>query len=245
MIGRDAQSLLVPFGMTAVQVGTNAIDFLGNRFRIEMPLAVQSYRPEPLPLTRWFLVLPPATRTDELGTARKQAETAVARWEAQAERSFSDMGTAANWIGGREVEQPGSALVVLSHHDADRLYFDRSDQMTADNIARTFDRPALAILDGCGTGAAAGRLIKNLNDVGFSAVIATATPVSPRMAGDFLTCIAGTLDRNQDAPEFTLAHAYSDTVACLRDEKNYGARAMTWLLLGNGSLRLRPPQRQP
>jgi hypothetical protein len=245
MIGRDAQNALVPFGMTAVRVSDGQTDFLGNRFRIEMPLSIQNYQPQPTLIRRWHLVLPPTTRTDELGQARKHAETALAKWAPQAQQSYTDMTQAFEWISKREVEQSGTALVILSHHESDRFFFDQSDQLTVDNLRRTFERPAIAILDGCGTGAAAGRLITNLAERGFGAVIATATPVGPQMAGEFLGCVADTLERNDDVADFTLAHAYYDSIACLRDNKNYGARAMTWMLLGNGSLKLRSPLKQP
>src|SRR5262249_12716345 len=198
MIGPDAESVLVPFGITAVHLGDNT-DFIGNRFRVEMPLAVQSYVTQSRPLTRWFVVAPEASRTDELGTARKAAEAAFANWEDHVQRSFPDMSQTFDWIGKRGEEREGSALVVLSHHDSDRLYFDKSDSLSADNITLTFRRPAVAILDGCGTGAAAGTLIKDLNTHGFDAIIATATPVSPRMAGDFLVCLSDTLEKNRAA----------------------------------------------
>jgi hypothetical protein len=245
MIGRDADSLIVPFGMTATQLGGGVVDFLGNRFRIEMPLRVQNYQPDEHELTRWFLVAPSASRTDELGDARKRAGASIDKWTLAATQTFSDMTSAADWIGAKQTEPAGSALVVLSHHDNDRLFFDDNDQLRSDDIVRTFARPSAAILDGCGTGAAAGRLIQNLNDAGFSAIIATATPASPQMAGDFLACLADTLDKNQGFAAFTLAHAFHNAVVCVRDEKKYGARALTWLMLGNGSLRLRSPRKEP
>jgi hypothetical protein len=219
-------------------------DFIGNLFRVEMPLRVQHYRPDPRDITRWFLVMPPEGRTDVLGAARRQAAPTIARWEAEAQRAFNDMSSTSGWLGSRSSsEQAGAALVVLSHHESDRLFFDTRDQVSADNIVRRFERPAVAILDGCGTGATAGALIQNLNEVGFDAIVATATPVGPQMAGDFLTCLSESLDRNPNDPAFTLASAFSDAVSCLREQKQQRSRALTWMLLGNGNMRLRSPRR--
>ena len=207
-------------------------------------LPVQNYEADDQPIAKWYLAIPPAG-TDELGRARSQAEDSINKWQQQATQTFSDMTAVSTWIGARETEQAGTALVVLSHHADDRLYFSPKDQLTADEIARRFMRPAIAILDGCGTGAAAGRLIQNLNNAGFGAVIATATPVDSEIAGDFLACMAETLDRNRDDATFNLSLAFSDAVRCVRDDKDHRARALTWLMLGNGSLRLTSPHKQP
>ena len=244
MVGKDSQMVLIPFGMAAVELQGGMVDFVGNQFRVEMPLPVQNYEADDQPIAKWYLAIPPAG-TDELGRARSQAEDSINKWQQQATQTFSDMTAVSTWIGARETEQAGTALVVLSHHADDRLYFSPKDQLTADEIARRFMRPAIAILDGCGTGAAAGRLIQNLNNAGFGAVIATATPVDSEIAGDFLACMAETLDRNRDDATFNLSLAFSDAVRCVRDDKDHRARALTWLMLGNGSLRLTSPHKQP
>lgn len=242
MIGADADTTLVPFGMMAVMIDQQ-LEFIGNRFRVEMPLGVQNYELKLAPVDRWALMVPPDSLTGELGDARTAAKTALDRWLPQAVNQFNTIDGAGKWIGDRVTEDAGTALVVLSHHEKDSFYFNATNKLSVDEFKRTFTRPTVAVLVGCGTGEPAGRLISDLSTRGVTAVIAASTPVSPRMAGNLLTCLADSLDTNSAMPAYTLAHAYYDAVVCLRDTQEHKSRAMTWMLLGNGSIQLRAPRR--
>lgn len=238
----DADPLLLPFGLVAVRLDDAPARFLAEYFRIEMPLAAQSYQSTPQCIATWHLALPSSVGEADF----EPAWTRAGRWLGPLSASagalrYGTIGELAAWLGQSSYAAEGSALVVLAHHADDRLFFAPNQQMTSDEILIGFRRPSLAILNGCGTGAASGSgFVGALNKRGVPAIIATTTTVTAAMAGEFLGCLAERLQRGGGAPEpSTLSSIFFDSVRCVR--ARYGSRGFTYVLLGNGNLRVCNP----
>jgi hypothetical protein len=241
--------LLVPLGLVRVKG-----EFLGFHFRIEVPLQVQEYRPTTACVSRWVMVLPPKEGgVDEaLAQARASVGTFI-KWSTAADKVFDNkMSEFGTWLRARsEEETPATALVVLSHHFDNQLSFTTGDTITSESVAREFIRPSVVILNGCGT-ALPGTVefIGKLNRNGFETVIATNTQVEGAMAGQFLDCLATALATNSEAADAkSISLAHFNALQCLKTRKSpgigakpYGARVLSYTLLGNGDIRLCPPK---
>lgn len=238
----DADPLLLPFGLVAVRLDDAPARFLAEYFRIEMPLVAQSYQSTPECIATWHLALPSDAGKADFELAWPRAE----RWRDPLPASagtlrYRTIGELAAWLGQSSYAAGGSALVVLAHHADGRLFFAPDQQMTSDEILIGFRRPSLAILNGCGTGAAGGSgFVGALNKRGVPAIVATTTTVTAEMAGEFLGCLAERLERGGGAPEpSTLSSIFFDSARCVR--ARYGSRGLTYVLLGNGNLRVCNP----
>jgi hypothetical protein len=174
-------------------------------------------------------------------------------WSSQ---TFNRMQDFAEWNLMQESEDEknrGAAIVVLSHHGDDQLFFystqdGRDDPLTPEDIKRTFAQPSVAILNGCGTGGPKGsNLVRQFNQNGFAAIIAASTEVNGYMAGAFLRIFADKLSENPNDSNFTISRAFFAALRELSQIKpqngnSYGPRVLKFLLLGNGALRLCPGQ---
>jgi hypothetical protein len=247
------QPLLVPLGLLAVKLDTGVSEPLGFHFRIEAPLDVQTYRPSTDCISRWVLVVPPINvQQEELKNARGRIAARLDSWSGIV-TAHEAMSTFANWIGDSQKDATPTALVVLSHHDHNQVFFSAGDSVTSDMIDHRFATPSVAVLDGCGTGSpGAIDFVRKLNESGVATVIATVTEVNAEMAGDFLDCLALQLDDNKTNADFNIWQAYFQAQACLQSRKPqypvgagpYGARVLAYTLLGNGNLRLCLPAQE-
>jgi hypothetical protein len=235
-------NLMVPVGLMFV-----ADEFVGFSFRIEQPLPFQSYVAFPGCVGRWVMVLPP----DPSGDADlKDARTAVAKringWQPVDIR----MKPVGDWLMKGPVSDP-LAFFVTSHHDSNTIYFEDGDPILSKNIQVQFTKPSLAVLNGCGTGGpGATDIIKELSRRGMVGVIATATQVKGEMAGSFLECLAGVMDDPRSRQGLSLGQVHFASVRCLRKMTGhfsngpYDARALSYMLLGNGSVSLCQPAKR-
>jgi hypothetical protein len=260
--------LVIPFGLLALETqdpkipGKRQTKFLGSYFRIEAPLEYQDYQQPKQCIERWVTVLPPEdTGDDTLNAAKKEIETTLRLWSKK-EESMSSMKAFATWNSEKEMVQnkSGAALVVLSHHDADQLFFykltsDKDFALMPEAITRVMPYPSVAILNGCGTAAPDGSdMLRHFNQNGFMAIIATSTEVNGHMAGAFLKLLAQELETTK-TESVTVSRAYFRTVKHLSQlrppsdpkksgsgigEGPYGALALKYALLGNGALTFCP-----
>jgi hypothetical protein len=249
------QGEVLPLGLMAVPTGENSADFLGFNFRIETPLPTQTYQSSSDCLSQWAIVVPPESGGDAtLDDARRQAETVIEeKWKPMAE-AYTVMKKFGGWLGQREkeTEKEITVLVVLSHHAKNKLSLKEGDTITSSSVVRRFKRPVLAILNGCGTAQpGAEEFIKELNAKGVTAVIATSTEVEPDLAGDFFNCLDESLEKHVSEKNITVSQVFHESLFCLRDKspsqdnaQPYGAKALKYALLGNGSLRLCPPKKE-
>jgi hypothetical protein len=243
MLGREFDPLVIPLGLMVVETQGRS-PFMGDYFRIEQPLSAQTYEPSPVCISRWVVSAPPAG-TDELGIARKAGGVPFESWLQAATVSFEDIPKFRGWVRDDTATEPaGTGLLVLSHQSNDAMWHASQEVgLLAENVRRGFDRPSLAVLDGCGFGGPdAGRFVRNFNGDGIPAIVATTASVQPKMAGDFLFCFGRELSSAADGT--TIRKVYAAALECLRTEKNAGAHALFYTLLGNGSVRVCAPKKK-
>jgi hypothetical protein len=249
------QGEVLPLGLMAVPSGEKPAEFLGFNFRIETPLPSQSYQPSSDCLSQWAMVVPPESGIDAtLEAARRQAQTVIEeKWKPVA-KPYTVMKEFGSWLGQREkgTDQDVTALVILSHHAKNKLSLKEGDSITSSSVVRSFKRPVLAILNGCGTAEpGAEEFIKELNARGVTTVIATSTEVEPDLAGDFFNCLDETLGKHVSEKNVTVSQIFHESLFCLRDKspsqtgaQPYGAKVLKYALLGNGNLRLCSPKKE-
>ena len=76
---------------------------------------------------------------------------------------------------------------------------------------------------------------------GMAAIVAPATTVPAELGGDYFAQLLSNLSTHGSEPDYTLSHAHWAAVGELREK--WGGLALTYLLLGNGGLRLCAPVR--
>ena len=243
-----ANSFAVPLAMMTVPVdGTRR--FIGDLFRIISPLPRQDYRPLQSCIARWVMVMPPDDPRSpaELLAARKEFNS----WTNACKGSdcMSTLQAYADWIGSAKPEESNpTALLLLSHYENQSLTFDHTKYISSLAVSKPFAQPSIAIINACGAAApGADALVQSLNSVGFQTVVATTTTVSPIMAGKYFNLLAQVLEDNRNVPDYTISRAHFDAVQRLKEqslphvgEKPFGAKALIYSLMGNGSLMLCP-----
>lgn len=246
--GSVRHTRLLPIGAAKLPGRPN--DFLGFYFRVETPLARQITDSSKECITRWSLLVPPASDT-RLGPLRRRLNERLPDLLQQS-RVYESIKTFRQWLKRDETEAAG-ALMILSHHSArngiGRFQFTGTDYVASDEVQRRFQEPSVAILLSCGSGGVGTEDFVNvLNERGIDAVLATRHDVSTPLAVDFLDCLAASLPQATSAATTTLAAAHFDAVQCVRTKtspatgKPYGASALAHLLVGNSSLRLCRPK---
>ena len=231
---------------------------IGFHYVLDMPFGDRDTAPPADCITRWMLLYPAydsaATWDDEKDVVKKaamRAKNTLATWSDTMKMPpfpRSSMEKFALWLQDGK-EKDGAALVMLAHHAANKMWFAKNEEITASLVGRSFTPPAVAILNGCGTGgSAANDFAKRLALNNVHALIVTSTDVQPDLAGDYLNMLAEELKADQLKEGFDLAHAHFHTLLRLRmmDNANntakYGDRALSFMLAGDGRLRLCAPQ---
>lgn len=222
---------------------------LGLRLRVEMPLQRQIYYTGSECLASWHIVTPPTDSNDEELDAAAAAMDDFDRWEGddvvryREMREFDDLLRSPYSI-------PPSGIVITSHHDKKSLYFVLNDKLSPGAAGYSdFSEPSVLLLNGCGTTTARStEFVEAFNAKGISAVIATHTEISGVVAGHFLDCFAEQVGDTSQAE--TISDAYLGAVKCLSGRLDHraetiGARALTYTLLGDGSVPLCPPVTEP
>lgn len=232
-------------------------DFVGFYVDVQEPLEYQNYSHSSSCLSQWVLLVPPPQAPD--GADYQDVEDARAPFENWINTFLATCGDCVKqdtglkgfrtWLGGSG--KHAGAVLTLSHHDdAYGLYFDSSTQDPAiitSDIGRTFDDPAVAILAACGTAEPGGAdFISKFNSHKVYTVIATSSAVDGGMAGQFLSLLMENLLHGRDISDYSLSQARFEAVRTLStkaDSSNvkFGARALEFILAGNGSIRLCPP----
>jgi len=201
-------------------------------------------------LSRWSVVIPreDGYGDDALIKAREALKHRIPGWDATT--LYQEMAKFGEWARNDTREAGGAVVIVVSHHDNDRFFFTDQDSINFGTFRRSFERPSLAVLSGCGTGGpGALNFIRRFSEKGMSAIIATNTEVDGQMAGRFVDCLATAVEDNVGAPGFNVSRAYFAALRCMRkaDPKrgliDYGPRVLLYTFLGNGALRLCPPTR--
>jgi hypothetical protein len=249
-----SQPALYPLGLLNF---TNTEDgFVGFHFNIEIPLPKQSYGPSSDCVDTWRPLLPPSSAKGALADAHGKVadridvriigDGRVYRIAGRPRPTFSDMTTFTRWVGCHEEDPEATVISVISHHNENTLFFSDTSTVHAKNVAREFLKPSIAILSGCSTGEfGASGFVKNLNEAGIHAVIATNTGISGHLAGDFNSCLANIID--EAGGEIAIGTAFRHALRCLheisreqagRTESLYGPSVLSFTLAGNPNIAL-------
>jgi hypothetical protein len=227
--------------------------FLGQVFRIDAALPRQDYsEPTTGCVSNWAVLAPPANgfvnQQDPLLLAITPVAEMLRRFDAASKEAthssaviFLSPETFADWLKEDGDSSLPTALLTISHHDRDKLFFaPGSPNVFAAGISRQFGTPSAALLIGCGTAAVgATEIARRLNALGASTIVATSTEVKGDLAGAFLARLLQLLDEHRNDSGYGLGRARFEASRMLFD--SYGAEALSFILIGNGRLRLCPP----
>jgi hypothetical protein len=244
----ERNATLLPFALA--KVGTEPDAFLGFHFKIEIPLPTQIPEEGSPCISRWKLFLP--VEDPDFRFVLRRIAGAVSQWSAASR--VSRMRELKDWLATERDDPNATALVVLSHAGERagdvRLVVGRG-YVASEQIRRTFNRPSVAILNGCSVAAPGSeRFVKVLNEHGVDAVIAARHEVGKEMAADFFDCLARALPAPDADRGSALGDLYFQTIQCLRqrssypDTPAYGAAALAYGLFGNSELLLCGPHVQ-
>jgi hypothetical protein len=217
---------------------------------MEMPLKAQIYESDSSCPT-WQLVVPKESDDPDLKIALERIAKYRRDWPRLVREPIQDMLKFGNWIDSDIPVDDPAVMMLLSHHGDNKIFFVRGGtEVGASSVRKLFKKPSLAILNGCGTaGAGASLFLHNLNLSGIATVVASSAEVEPEMAGYFLECLYVGLEANKGVDN-NAARAYFNAVSCLRDQpktssEKFGAMALKFVLLGNGSFKICPPDLKP
>ncbi|MFT3924240.1 MAG: hypothetical protein QM778_17020 [Myxococcales bacterium] len=232
----------LPLGFIPVD---NEAAFLGFLFRIEMPLRGQSNELPASCLSRWVLAYP---STDGDGASSKAWDVIkeVVPWKGLAS-TFSNVGAVRDWLRDNKAEPENVVVTLLGHHKPGMFSYrdDGSRFVLASSVQRELGPSSVVILNGCSTGTVRSDFVTRFASHGASAAIVTANEVSPHLAGTFLRCLA---EATAAQPGATLLNLQFAAASCVSKAdipfagRKYGARALTFSLLGNGSIPLCLPE---
>src|SRR5207249_1222571 len=140
-------------------------------------------------ISRWTLLVPPDPAPQrEMVDARAGFKDWIEIFSARPTATvYDDISVFGKWIKGDKAlpPDPSTALLVLSHHDKNALFFDADKEVPSilsTNITRRFGAPSVAIVNACGTARpGAFDVVKQLNRRGVNSIIATSVSVNAEM----------------------------------------------------------------
>lgn len=248
--------VIAPIALMRVTLPDSSKEFIGFDVNVQTPLEYQDYSAPRTCIANWILFVPPSEASGRAELkAVFDARAEFTSWINAVKRSCPDCvkeneDRFQKWLQQDEKEE-SYAVLILSHHDANRIFFNvdtESPAILATSIRKRFAAPSLVLLDACGTSQpGASEFIREFNFHGVSTVIATSTEVEPKMAGQFLTIFFDLLRDHAADPGYTVSDARFDAVQTLSREpieSPYGPKALVFILAGNGSLRLCVPAPQ-
>src|SRR5260370_18043106 len=237
-------------------------EHIGYHFRIESPLVNPNYELGSC-VDTWRVLLPRGTVDDALKQGRDGLQTGLSRLgqsipectsgTATKVCQFTDMNKFASWVNDDNSEQPNTALLILSHHDKNQIYWDQSNPVPAALFNAQFRSPSVVVFNACGTAKPyETELLNRLNKNGVSSIIATYAQVPGYMAGRFSSFLIDTLNHNKNKTAYPLSQPVYSSAMHLRDEpipvrpgvpagRKYGAFSLLFILVGNGGVQLCVP----
>jgi hypothetical protein len=252
-------SFFVPFGLARTQVTSGQRDFVGFHVLVQTPLEVQNYMLPSACVSKWTVLVPPATLN---GNPLVQAREQFGPWIERLRKSsndvkiYEDLKTFGEWLNPADPgqERESSALLILSHHEANSIFFDQDvDAISATNMTRLFASPSIAIINACGTAnPGAFEFVREFNRNGIYTVLASSIEVDARLGGAFSKLLAERLESGKTRPAYNLELAVFDALTELSkvsdeygvDSHPYGPRALIFTVLGNGGVRACIPSQQ-
>jgi hypothetical protein len=238
-------SLIVPpIGLAVVQ--RSGVDyFVGDLFRVEVPLPMQSYARGDSCIAQWRAFFPLHDDITSCMTA-----TALSTWKAWSYSpqtgAMYNIAALSDYLAQPDARVP-EALVIISHQSSNRLYFEETEDGVSESafILKKYATPSMAIVSGCNTAVpGSSDIVKRLNYNGMDSIVATNSTISEHMAGAFLSCLDEQYRRA--GPKTYLFKLYDETIACLSKTMNnngseIGHLALKYMLLGNGYIEICKP----
>jgi hypothetical protein len=231
-------------------------EFVGFVANVQTPLEYQDYSPSSSCISRWVLFVPPENPPPKLSSQSFEAVLNARRpfkdWIASFKQIcpacvIDNEGDFEQWLG-QSGPRESQAIVILSHHSANALYFSEAKNaphVLSSAVSGRFASPSLVILDACGTSEpGVSEFLREFNFRGVSSAIATSVQVDPVLAGKFLDTLMRLLQKHMNDEGYTIDRARFDAVRALgrAPDAGYGATALAFVLAGNGALRLCVPQ---
>jgi hypothetical protein len=251
LAGPLAEPLYLPLGLMTVPGAPD--EFLGFHFRFEAPLERQTYRPSASCISRWYFAAPApnAASADPVPQASARFETLMTAWSPRLQGEFSSIPRLRTWVSQPKPTEASAALVVVSHHDQNALYFEQNEKLIPEQVQRRFGEASVVVLNGCSTGAPmAADLLRQFNQRGMATAIVSQVAVRPELAGDFVAQFGEIVEGSNGGKGGTIADMFLRTLQELRTKKAdatssaYGPRVLVFSLLGNGATRICPPQKE-
>jgi hypothetical protein len=245
--------MLAPVGL--MHAGSPDSEFVGLVANVQTPLEYQEYAPLADCISRWVLFVPPENLLPIVPPALQavlDARQPFNDWIAAFKQScgtcvIDNEDDFHQWLN-QSGEGESNAVVILSHHSANALFFNEmegSPRVLSSAVTREFATPSFVVLGACGTSEpGSSEFIRQFNFRGVSSAIATSTKVEPVLAGKFLATFMNLLQLHANDSSYSVSQARFDAVAALAQDPNYGAKALAFILAGNGALRLCVPDRK-
>jgi hypothetical protein len=267
MFGDDDDLLLVPIGLS---VPPGEDQHLGLLYRVVLPLPQQRYEHAAGCLENWDIFLPKrnsnACDPTNLGACDEMQRLAysfgdwadeLSSWPKHTQSFYdtaTDIDNFSKWLGDSSARPLSKqALLLMSHHDEDRIFFDPSGQNTIEavGVQRRFQAPSFAFLNACGTGKpGAIEFLRRFNERGVNTIIVTNTSVDAELAGQFAATFLSYLQQHPVGSGYKLGDAWFDTVRKVasmtdRNGKKFGARALAYMLAGDAGTEVCVPSKSP
>lgn len=247
--------ILTPLNLMRVPSAHGEPKYLGNLVSVEAPLELQDYEPSSSCLTDWTLFVPPEPPTpiplglQAVNDARDQIKSWLDSFQSACptcfEHSESDF---THWLQTGQKSDANTALLILSHHENHVLSFwDGGTPAVPPVISRHFGPNSVAVIAACGSAKpGASEFMRSLNAGGVYSIVATSTSVDPVMAGQFVRLLFMNLKQHGPTAPVSLNEAQFAAVTALeklapKDGPPWGARALEFLLAGNGAAHLCMP----
>jgi hypothetical protein len=243
---------------------------LGLLYRIELPLPQQRYEHAASCLSNWDIFLPKRNSNTcdptNLAACDEMQRLAysfghwadeLSSWSNHTQSFYdtaTDIDNFSKWLGDSSARPlPNQVLLLMSHHDRDRIFFDPSGQNTieAGGVQRRFQAPSFVFLNACGTGQpGAIEFLRRFNEHGVNTIIATNTAVDAELAGQFAAALLSFLQQHPPGTGYKLGDAWFDTVrkvASMTDTngRKYGARVLAYMLAGDAGTEICVPAKSP
>jgi hypothetical protein len=246
MVGGDPPANLLPMNFMTIPFSSTQSDPLGLHFTIEQPLVIQNYNTTNKCISHWVVELPDDSTATNLGltdlrngSSGSEIDKWPHNWTSAKMEDDARMDKLRHFVTQTDVKD-ATALVIMSHQANQAVWFDVGRSLSSNEIELSFDEPSIIVLAGCDTAEPESwGFIGTFNRQGAYAAIATSTQIQLTLAQDFASCLVNMLGTN----ESTLGDVYFHTLQCLNDQ--WGSAALTFLLLGNPSLKLCSPGAVP
>jgi hypothetical protein len=167
----DEIPIVIPLQLVRAPTLTGEQVFLGQYVEVESPLEFEEYDSTGPCVQNWRFLLPQQGMDGPLNLSRKQLEPWLSRITTSRDTVAVqyDLKEFGDWISEGAITTPTVALLILSHHADDKIYFDsdlQSPAVPSSSFLRKFAPHSLAVVNACGIAApGAFDIVHQLNKI--------------------------------------------------------------------------------